>query len=105
MPRLSCPCQTMGRPGNHVALVQNNLRIHKIYGRDGVIYSCDQCQYQCRRKDSPKNHIWNVHNDEKYNCDKCQYQATKQSNLILHRLPVHEGVKYKCDQCQYWATT
>ena len=38
----------------------------------------------------------------KYSCHQCNYQATQQVSLKTHKKSVHGGVKYSCSQYDYY---
>ena len=38
----------------------------------------------------------------KYSCNQCNYQATQQVSLKTHKKSVHGGVKYSCSQYDYY---
>ena len=79
---------------------ERQSRVVRVNGSpEGVMFACDQCDYQATRQDSLRKHIQAKHEGIKYVCDQCDYQATQQSNLRLHIQAKHEGIKYACNQC------
>ena len=53
-----------------------------------VCYSCYQCDFKARWKQSLKRHIDSAHGDLWYTCDLCDYKA-KRKALKTHIDSVH----------------
>ena len=76
---------------------------------DGVIHSCEYCDYKATTKGNLCAHMQSVHEGIKYTCECCDYKATTKYNLLKHVKSVHndyksttkndhDEVKYSCDQ-------
>ena len=39
------------------------------------------------------------HEGNTFDCDECDYQCSKLYSLKEHKLNIHEGVTHNCDQC------
>ena len=51
---------------------------------EGVIYSCDLCNYKATQKGYNQQHVRSVHEGVKYNCEQCNYKTTQKCNLLQH---------------------
>ena len=60
------------------------------------IYSCNQCDYQTKRKHNLSRH---EEKHKKPTCPLCNYQAKNGHNLNSHIRNLHEI--YSCNQCDY----
>ena len=79
-------------------------RSHIQSKHEGIMYGCNQCDYQASYKSDLAKHIKSIHGGIQYNCGQCPYQATRKVSLKLHIKSKHEGVKYPCNYCDYQAT-
>jgi len=69
--------------------------------QSGLDYSCDECNFQYKKKSYLNRHINSVHLGVKYSCDQCNSRVSSISMLNQHKRSVHEGYKYSCDNCSY----
>ena len=69
-----------------------HFRKHQKQKHDGNFekYKCDQCDYQCVRRDNLKEHKESLHENVRYLCDQCGYQATRMRYLLKHIETVHK---------------
>jgi len=51
---------------------------------EGIMFDCNQCNYQGTRSDILTVHIKSKHLGVKYPCNQCQYQATEKNSLKKH---------------------
>ena len=49
-----------------------------------VLLKCEQCEYQCDRKDNMDRHVKSKHNGSKYKCFTCRYSSTRKDNFNRH---------------------
>ena len=69
-----------------------------------VCYSCYQCDFKARWKQSLKRHIDSAHGDVGFTCYQCEYLKTKRKDsLKTHKDSVHGDLWYTCDLCDYKA--
>ena len=84
--------------------IRNNAVNRRISKTEGVIYACNQCDYQATQQSNLTIHIQSKHEGIKYACNQCEFQATAQGSLQRHIQSKHEGIKYPCKHCDYQAT-
>ena len=83
---------------------QEGLISHMLKHGAGPWYYCDQCDFRAAKSERIKAHRMTMHGNANYACDQCYYRSTKQFNLKHHMQVKHEGVRYECDQCDHKAT-
>ena len=71
-------------------LIDRTVKAHKKSVHEGVMYSCDNCDYQVAHPRNLINHQKSIHEGVRYSCDKCDYHAKRQDNLHAHKKNVHE---------------
>ena len=73
----------------------------------GLIYSCDQCDFESIKSSALLKHKESVHNDSeetinrRLQCDQCEKSFSLPRSLKDHKLRIHEGVTFNCNQCDY----
>ena len=68
--------------------------------REVLRYSCGQCGKDFVTQQVLKTHIESVHEGIMYDCNQCDYQATEKSSLRRH-INRHNGNEYKCQLCEF----
>ena len=53
---------------------------------------CNLCDYQATMKGNLKQHIQSEHEDIKYSCDQYNYQFRKKISLLEHNEVEHTGI-------------
>ena len=67
-----------------------------------VRFQCDQCEKTFTHKKGLRDHIKNVHNQEKnFKCELCDYKSFSKANVYLHVKRVHEkrALYVPCPHC------
>ena len=86
--------------GDQTAVPQSSVVINddSLNTDVAVIYKCDQCSYNNKRKAKVNDHIKCVHQGVRFACDAvdCSYTATSKFNLKRHVQTVHEGIVFMC---------
>ena len=89
---------------DYVTHLLDNLRHHKKYKHEGILYPCVECEYVTSRADNLKLHKESKHKGIRYSCGQCDYSATRSTHLKRHIQNKHEGVRYPCNLCNYEGT-
>ena len=55
---------------------------------NGVLYSCNKCNYKAVRKATLKTHVNSEHEGISYNCDQCSFNSKRQAILCRHVIVV-----------------
>lgn len=80
----------------------SHLTSHINSQHEGIIYSCNLCQYKTNKKRSLDTyHMKIVHAGLRYDCNQCELKTKTKSLLKKHIQTIHEGLKYSCDQCNH----
>ena len=66
-------------------------------------HECEPSQKTFYDKPTLNRHMKSKHEGVMYSCNQCDYQAGYQGHLTIHIQTKHEGIKYACDQCDYQA--
>merc|ERR1711874_266134 len=85
---------------------ENHLKMHveSVHQVQGIVHSCDECDYKTKWKGALKIHKDTAHGDRWIHCDKCDFKAIQKGDLKRHVQAVHEdNYDYLCDQCDYKA--
>ena len=61
------------------------LKIHKGYGHEDILYSCDQCYHESKAKQYLNIHQKIKDRSVKYLCNKCDFQARTRGKLKAHK--------------------
>ena len=71
---------------------------------DGVIHSCQHCDYKNSKKVRLYQHNRKHHTkqgEQTYACYDCEYTSTDKTCFGNHRRQRHRGMKHKCTECSY----
>ncbi|XP_068120397.1 zinc finger protein 335 [Hyperolius riggenbachi] len=63
-------------------------------GSDPQTFRCQQCNYQCRRWSSLKEHMFNHQGSKPHKCDQCDYTSVYKKDVIRHSA-VHKQERKK----------
>ncbi|XP_023951698.2 zinc finger protein 271-like isoform X1 [Bicyclus anynana] len=64
-------------------------------------YSCNICQYKCKRKSHLIIHMRTHTGEKPYSCNLCEYKCNQNCQLVIH-MRTHTGEKpYSCELCEY----
>ena len=70
---------------------------------EGVVYKCDQCDYETHGTKNLRRHKTRVHDAVRFPCDQCDYKGTTADYLKHHKEAKHMGIRHFCDQ--EWKST
>ena len=59
--------------------------------------------FRPRVKQNKKSHE-GIHAGRMFSCNQCEYQAKRKSHLDTHQQSLHMGIKFRCQQCDYQTT-
>ncbi|KAG8565539.1 hypothetical protein GDO81_012899 [Engystomops pustulosus] len=65
-------------------------------GNDPQMFRCQQCNYQCRRWSSLKEHMFNHQGNKPHKCDQCNYTSVYKKDVIRHSAVHQQERKKKC---------
>ncbi|KAM9296699.1 zinc finger protein 335 [Gastrophryne carolinensis] len=79
-------------------------------GNDPQLFRCQQCNYQCRRWSSLKEHMFNHQGSKPHKCDQCDYTSVYKKDVIRHsavhrpeqkkkQLLMTQNTTYPCPIC------
>ena len=85
-----------GEDGTHFHYVFSDFPVR-------VIYQCDSCDFNQRKRERVVNHKRSVHEKIKLHmCDLCSYTASKYNNLSRHIKAKHSDIKdFTCNLCDF----
>ncbi|XP_063816538.1 zinc finger protein 335 isoform X2 [Pseudophryne corroboree] len=63
-------------------------------GNEPQIFRCQQCNYQCRRWSSLKEHMFKHQGSKPHKCDQCEYTSVYKKDVIRHSA-VHQQERKK----------
>ncbi|XP_044155467.1 zinc finger protein 335-like [Bufo gargarizans] len=63
---------------------------------DPQMFRCQQCNYQCRRWSSLKEHMFNHQGNKPHKCDQCNYTSVYKKDVIRHSAVHQHERKKKC---------
>jgi len=88
---------------------EKQLKVHKtkhVYSTPDGIFSCDQCDYKCKKSHRLNFHINAVHLGVKpYVCEECSAAFSTRGSLNIHKMSHTEDRKFKCQFCEYGCHT
>ena len=98
-----------------VATKENSLKIEienkgssqnvKVENKDkaGNTSQCDECDFDCNRPSTLKDHKYVVHKGMIYKCESCSATFTAKRRLVEHMRMKHEP-PLQCDKCEFTAS-
>ncbi|XP_066443957.1 zinc finger protein 335 isoform X2 [Eleutherodactylus coqui] len=73
-----------------------SFHINSHDSNDPQIFRCMQCNYQCRRWSSLKEHMFNHQGNKPHKCDQCNYTSVYKKDVIRHSAVHQEERNKKC---------
>ncbi|XP_018414542.1 PREDICTED: zinc finger protein 335 [Nanorana parkeri] len=94
--RYKSPSKPLLRPfmcricGSHFLTREDySFHVNSHDGNDPQTFQCQQCNYQCRRWSSLKEHMFNHQGKKPYKCDQCDYTSVYKKDVTRHSV-VHK---------------
>ncbi|KAG8446570.1 hypothetical protein GDO86_014138 [Hymenochirus boettgeri] len=74
------------------------FHVNSHVGNDPQAFKCQQCNYQCRRWSSLKEHMYNHEGNKPYKCEECSYTSVYKKDVLRHSAVHKEDRKKKADK-------
>ncbi|XP_072259899.1 zinc finger protein 335 [Pyxicephalus adspersus] len=71
-----------------------SFHVNSHDGSDPQTFRCQQCNYQCRRWSSLKDHMFNHQGSKPHKCDQCNYTSVYKKDVLRHSI-VHKQERKK----------
>ncbi|XP_069808256.1 zinc finger protein 335 isoform X2 [Dendropsophus ebraccatus] len=87
-----------------------SFHVNSHDSNDPQMFRCQQCNYQCRRWSSLKEHMFNHQGNKPHKCDQCNYTSVYKKDVIRHSavhqqernkkcLNIAKNITYPCPVC------
>ena len=80
-------------------LCHESTKSHVDVKHNGLLFKCDNCQFNSARKSNLENHILVQHNGVAFDCSIWQHKNNRKQGLVNHIKKTHEGLRYECHEC------
>ncbi|OCT62771.1 zinc finger protein 335 [Xenopus laevis] len=67
-------------------------------GNDPQAFRCQQCNYQCRRWSSLKEHMYNHKGSKPFKCEECEYTSVYKKDVVRHSAVHRDDRKKKSEK-------
>ena len=91
-------CQAVSKHMGYVKMHQ-----HKRSKHEGLLYTCDECEYKSEYKPNLDQHKRYVHSAKLINCTQCEYLSSTKRAMTRHIQNVHFEKTFQCEQCNFRA--